>query len=221
AAAEMALVDARWPRDASALEELGVAVGSSGSDLQAADIGRALGRDAAREPVTNTASFAERILRGLNPLWLLVSLPNMTSAHVAIQLQARGPNTTVMSDWAAGLQAVGEAADWIRAGEAEAVLAGGADSALHPFAFAAYEQAGFLGRREDGDRFVPGEGAAMFLLEERNAAMARGATLRGELRAYATRPGCPGSLQALDRTIADAIAAAGWSGDSVSRRSVA
>ncbi len=95
----------------------------------------------------------------------------MTSAHVAIQVQARGPNSTIMSDWAAGQQAVGEAAEWIRAGETDAVLAGGADSAIQPFAYAAYEQMGLFAEH-DGPRFVPGEGAAIMLLEEREAALA-------------------------------------------------
>lgn len=220
AAAGMALADAGWPRESCAFEDLGIAIGSSGSDLQAADIGRALARDPGGEPGTDIACFADRVLRGLNPLWLLVSLPNMTSAHVAIQLQARGPNTTIMSDWAAGHQAIGEAAGWIEAGEADAVLAGGADSALHPFAFAAYEQAGFLRADQHARRFVPGEGAALFLLEERDAAIARGAPIRGELRAYASRAGCPDSFHGLARTLNDAMAAAGWTADLVARCAV-
>src|SRR5262249_51326109 len=107
AAAGMALDRARWPRDDASCERLGVAIGSSGSDLQARDIGRALAHDRDGESARDIGVFADRILGGLNPLWLLVSLPNMTSAHVAIQLQARGPNTTIMSDCAAGHQAIG------------------------------------------------------------------------------------------------------------------
>jgi 3-oxoacyl-[acyl-carrier-protein] synthase II len=126
AAARMALVDARWDVDDDMRQEsLAVVIGSSGSDLQARDLAHALGDDPSGETANDVPVFADRILNRLNPLWLLVSLPNMTSAHVAIQVQARGPNSTIMSDWTAGLQAIGEAVEWISAGEADAVLAGG------------------------------------------------------------------------------------------------
>ena len=206
AAAEMALDHARWPRDEHRLDALGVVIGSSGSDLQVPDIGRALAGDEDARSATDIAYFAERMLSGLNPLWLLVSLPNMTSAHVAIQLQARGPNSTIMSDWVAGHQAIGEAAEWIRSGEADAVLAGGADSAIQPLAYAACQQAGFFEADQDGDGLVPAEGAALFLLEERDAACARGATILGELHALLDPRGrqrVPRRAGAIDRGCGD------------------
>ena len=162
AAAAMALEQAAWPGDDTLGERLGVLIGVSGSDIQVQDLAGALQSDRAPLPVADIPVFADRILSRLNPLWLLVNLPNMPSAHVAIQLGARGPNSTVMTDWVAGSQAIGEAADWIRAGDADAVLAGGADSALQPFALAAYDQAGLLTARAEGQpQFVPGEGAAV------------------------------------------------------------
>jgi 3-oxoacyl-[acyl-carrier-protein] synthase II len=190
-----------------------VVIGSSGSDLQAPELARALADDREARATADIAFFAERVLTGLNPLWLLVNLPNMPSAHVAIQLGARGPNSTVMTDWVAGSQAIGEAFEWIRAGEADAVLAGGADSAIQPFALWSYEQAGILGRdaRRGGERFVPGEGAAILLLEERDHARRRGAEVRGEMLAYAAASAPLGSADnALGRTIAEAMAEAGW-----------
>ncbi len=213
AAAQAALADAGWPADAAADDRLGVAIGSSGSDLQARDLGRALSHDTVAFDTRDVPAFADRILGGLNPLWLLISLPNMISAHVAIQLVARGPNTTVMSDWVAGSQAIGEATEWIRCGEADAVLAGGADSGVQPFAFTAFQQAGWF---DDGDSdagFVPAEGAAVFLLEERMAALRRGARWHAEITAYATRPPQPGGRleSALAHTLCDAMTAAGWS----------
>ena len=69
-----------------------------------------------RPPRDNPRSALSNVYRTRDDRWLLVSLPNMTSAHVAIQVRARGPNSTIMSDWTAGLQAIGEAAEWIRAG---------------------------------------------------------------------------------------------------------
>ena len=103
AAATMALADAGWPEDDDAeLERLGVVVGSSSSDLRPRELASALQGDAELRSVNDIPFFAERILSGLNPLWLLISLPNMSSAHVAIQLRANGPNSTVMTDWVGG-----------------------------------------------------------------------------------------------------------------------
>lgn len=184
-AAAMALEDAGFP--AGAGDGLGVAVGTSGSDLGAEELSTALAR--AEDPALaarDTAAFGEAALAGLNPLWLLVHLPNMASAHVAIQLEARGPNTTVMTGWAAGLSAIVEGAAWIVEGRAVAVLAGGADSAVHPFAFAAFEQEGLL---SGPSPLVPAEGAAVVLLEEWEAALARGARILGEVGAHALSAG--------------------------------
>ena len=194
-AAAMALEDAGLspaPRDG-----LGVAIGTSGSDLGAAELAAALARAGdPEETARDSAAFGEAALSGLNPLWLLVHLPNMASAHVAIQLEARGPNTTVMTGHAAGLGAIATAAEWISEGKADAVLAGGADAGVHVFSFAALEQAGLL---DAPSPFVPGEGAAVFLLEEAEAARARGARLLGEIGASALATG----------PTLDAVAAAG------------
>jgi 3-oxoacyl-[acyl-carrier-protein] synthase II len=210
AAAAMALAQAGWPGDDTWGDRLGVLIGVSGSDLQVQDLAGALRSDGAPVAVADIPVFADRILSRLNPLWLLVNLPNMPSAHVAIQFGARGPNSTVMTDWVAGSQAIGEAADWIRAGDAEAVLAGGADSSMQPFALAAYHQAGLLtSLGGEQPSFVPGEGAAVLLLEERSHALDRGATVLGEVAGYASASSPAGS-DALARTMRSALREAGW-----------
>ena len=183
AAASMALADAGGTIDP---ERLGVVVGSSGSDLQAEDLARATA-DPGHRAAEDIPFFAQRVLAGLNPLWLLVNLPNMASAHVAIQLDARGPNSTVMTDWIAGAQAIGEGAGWIRSGEADAVLAGGADAGVLPFVLASYEDADFF--RPDAavpEPFAVSEGAAVLLLEARDHAVRRGARIHGEIAGYAS-----------------------------------
>jgi 3-oxoacyl-[acyl-carrier-protein] synthase II len=186
AAAAMALQDAAWPFD-EPRDRLGVVIGSSGSDLQARELARALETDAKLRSIEDIPFFADRILSGLNPLWLLVNLPNMPSSHVGIQLGARGPNNTIMTDWVAGSQAIGEAADWIRDGDADAVLAGGADTALQPFAYASYEQTAILTDLRHGrPGFIPAEGAAVLLLEDYEHAQQRGARIRAELVAVST-----------------------------------
>ncbi len=223
AAATMALQDACWPRDSSSLTELGVVVGTSGCDPQAAELARAVGRDPERRTLTDMPFFAERILTNLNPLWLLIGLPNMTSSHVAIQLQAQGPNSSITNDWVAGLQAIGEGSDWIRHGEATAVLAGGADSAIFPHAYASYSQGGLLDapsglRRSRG--FIPGEGAAVVLLEERDHALRRHAPIHGEVCGYGAASSAPGvcdtsTVAGLDVTLEAALREAGWAASSV------
>ncbi len=212
AAASIALAQGAWPDDDAMAEHLGVIIGVSGSDLQVEDVARALRSDGAPTPVSDIPVFAEQILARLNPLWLLVNLPNMPSAHVAIQLGARGPNSTVMTDWVAGSQAIGEAADWIRHGEADAALAGGSDSLMQPFALAAYHQAGLMATAPDGEQtFAPSEGAAVLLLEERAHAIARGATVLGEITGYASASAAIDTHpSALVRTMASALHESGW-----------
>jgi 3-oxoacyl-[acyl-carrier-protein] synthase II len=192
-AAAMALAYAGFP--AGPCDGLGVAIGTSGSDLGAEELSAALSRaDDPHRAAHDAAAFGEAALAGLNPLWLLLHLPNMASAHVSIQLEARGPNTTVMTGWAAGLSAIIEGAAWIAEGSAVAVLAGGAESPVHPFAFAAFEQAGLFSGISSGSSslpapLVPAEGSAVVLLEEREAALARGARILGEIGGHALAAG--------------------------------
>ena len=215
AAASMALADGRWPEIDGGSDDLGVMIGSCGSDLQIADLARAIGPDPDHRAVDDIPYFAERILGGLHPLWLLVNLPNMISAHVAIQLSARGPNNTVMSDWIAGTQSIGEAYAAIQRGDADAMLAGGSDSGRYPFAIGNYEQAGLFEPTGGDAAFLPGEGAAVLLLEERESAVRRGAPLHAEIRGYATgsAPDDPSHPEqnAMTDTLRTALGEAGWS----------
>lgn len=190
-----------------ALEGAGVLLGTASSDLLAADLARALAPDPGRRSATDVPFFAGRVLDGLNPLWLLQVLPNLASAHVAIQLGARGPNSTAMTDAAAGLQAIGEAASWIAGGECDAAVAGGADTAMHPVAWAGYEQAGLFEPDASGRRFAPGEGSAALVLEARERALARGARPKGELLGFgAVGPAGGETAAALGRAVGEALA---------------
>jgi 3-oxoacyl-[acyl-carrier-protein] synthase II len=179
AAAGMALAAAQL--DPVLLEHAGIVIGTSGSDVQAESCGVAVGAPGEGD-ATDTNYFGARVLRRLNPLWLLVNLANMASGHISIQFEARGPNSTISTDWIAGLQAIGEAFRWIAASEADAVIAGGADCGVLPFAYACLEDAGFF----SGSSFVPAEGAALYVLEELEHARARNAVILGEVCGYAT-----------------------------------
>ena len=205
AAAAMALADGGWPEGAG--DSLGVALGISSFDLHADKIAAALWPDEAGRAAADIPFMADRVLSGLTPLWLLTMLPNMTSAHVAIQFGATGPNTTVMSDAAAGLQAIGEAAAWVRAGECAAVLAGGTDSMLTPTFFAAREQHGAFGTTPP----PASEAAAVLLVEDAAQAAARAAVALAAIAGYGSATGAC----AESRAIGAALAESGWTPDAV------
>ena len=211
AAASMALSDAGLQPGRFDAARAGVIIGTSGSDLQVEDLGKALGGSDCED----IAAFGQRILSGLNPLWLLVNLPNMVSAHVSIQFDLQGPNSTVMTDWIAGVQAIGEAASWIEQGEADVVVCGGADCGVLPFVFADYEGGPPFSQSEDG--VVAGDGAALFVLEEREHALARDARIYGEVAACAVAaPPSADGENSLALAMEQALDRAAWSAEDVS-----
>jgi 3-oxoacyl-[acyl-carrier-protein] synthase II len=149
----------------------------------------------------------------LFPLWLLKYLPNMIAAHVSMIHNAQGPNSTITTACAAGTQAVGEGFRLIQRGDADIVLAGGADSRTDPLLLLAYTALGALSRADrppaevsrpfDGQRdgFVLGEGAGVLVLEELERATRRGAVI------YAEVLGLGSSFDAYSVTRPDPLAA--------------
>ena len=132
----------------------------------------------------------------LFPLWLLKHLPNMLSSHLAILHHAEGPSNTITTACSAGTQAIGEAFRLIARGDADLMLAGGADSRLEPLMLVAYSILGALSRSQrpeqevsrpfdrERDGFVLGEGASVVLLEEYHQARQRGAKIYAEIIGY-------------------------------------
>jgi act minimal PKS ketosynthase (KS/KS alpha) len=135
----------------------------------------------------------------LSPHMFDYLVPSAMPAEVAWIVGAEGPVTIVSNGCTSGIDAVGQAADLIRDGTADVMLAGGADAPITPIVVACFdaikattpsndtpEQAS---RPFDGTRngFVLAEGAAMFVLEERAAALRRGAHVYAEIAGYATR----------------------------------
>ena len=121
-----------------------------------------------------------------------------TSGHVAAEYDLQGPNYTCQTACAASGQAVGEALELIRRGEAEAVLTGGSHSMIHPFGVTGFNLLTTLSMRNDEptkasrpfdlnrDGFVLGEGAGMVMLEELQHARKRKARIYAELIGYGT-----------------------------------
>ncbi len=121
-----------------------------------------------------------------------------TSGHVAEEFDLRGPNYTCQTACAASGQALGEAVELIRRGDAEAMVTGGSHSMIHPFGVTGFNLLTTLSMRNDAptkasrpfdlnrDGFVLGEGAGMVVLEELEHAKRRGATIYAELVGYGT-----------------------------------
>jgi 3-oxoacyl-[acyl-carrier-protein] synthase II len=132
----------------------------------------------------------------VNPLTGAMMLPDMCAGQIAILLGARGPNFCVASACATGGTAIGEAAEVIRRGDADVMVAGSSEAGITPFGVAAFHRTGALSARNDDpkhasrpfdklrDGFVFGEGAASLILEDLDHALARGARPLAELVGY-------------------------------------
>ncbi len=130
------------------------------------------------------------------PMFIPNVLVDAASGQLAITLGFRGPNYAPVSACATGSTAVGEAAEVIRRGDADAVLAGGSEACMHPLILAGFcAMRGLASEEEDPPRasrpfdatragFVMGEGACVLVLEELEAARARGATIYAEVLGY-------------------------------------
>ena len=132
----------------------------------------------------------------VSPFFIPSVLVDSASGQIAISLGLRGPNYAPVSACATGSHAVGEGAETIRRGAADVVLAGGTESCIHPLILAGFcamrglvaeeEDPALASRPFDATRagFVMGEGACVLVLEEREAAVARGATIYAEVLGY-------------------------------------
>src|ERR671910_965678 len=132
----------------------------------------------------------------VSPFFIPSVLVDSASGQIAISLGLRGPNYAPVSACATGSHAVGEGAEIIRRGDADAVLAGGTESCIHPLILAGFcAMRGLVAEDEDPTKasrpfdatragFVMSEGACILVLEELEAAQARGATIYAEVLGY-------------------------------------
>jgi 3-oxoacyl-[acyl-carrier-protein] synthase II len=132
----------------------------------------------------------------ISPYFIPSVLVDSASGQIAISLGLRGPNYAPVSACATGSHAVGEAAEIIKRGAAEVVLAGGTESCMHPLILAGFcAMRGLVAEEEDPTRasrpfdatragFVMGEGACILLLEDLERAQERGARVYAEVLGY-------------------------------------
>jgi 3-oxoacyl-[acyl-carrier-protein] synthase II len=172
------------------------------------------------------ARFIKSGLEILHPAVELEQEPNMPAAHLASLFNAQGPNVNCLTACAASSQAVGEAVEIIRRGEADLMLSGGTHTMIHPFgvtgfnlltALSTYDGPPHKSSRpfdRNRDGFVLGEGAGMVVLEELEHAKARGAKIYGEISGYGstadafritdTHPEGRGAISCIRMALADA-----------------
>ncbi len=134
--------------------------------------------------------------RRISPFLVPMMLPDAAGAQVAIAFGMRGPNLGLISACATGSNAIGEAAETIRHGGADVMVAGGAEAAILAVPMAGFNSMGALSTRNDApecasrpfdkhrDGFVAGEGGAVVVLEAEDHAQARGASIYGEVLGY-------------------------------------
>ena len=212
ATARLALVDAALDPARENGDRVGVTMGS------------ALGGIAHAE--SQAARYHAGGLRAVDANLALTVFGGAVSCNIAIAFGCRGPNSTNAMSCASGTVAVGEAFRAIRSGEADVMLAGGAEAPLSPLCFGAFALIRAMSTRNDDpasasrpfdagrDGFVMGEGAAVLVLEERARAVARGAPVYAEVLGYgrtndahhmtAPKPGGREAARAMALALADA-----------------
>ncbi len=175
---------------------------------------------------TQAHVLAERGPDRVSPFCVPMMIPNMATGLTAIALGAKGPSSAVATACAAGSNAIGDAYRLIQMGLADAMICGGAESAITPLGVAGFASAKALSFRNDDpatasrpfdaerNGFVIGEGAGVIVLESLEHARARGAEILAEVVGYAMTcdahhitspsPGGTGGAEAMRLALADA-----------------
>ncbi|MDX1964756.1 MAG: beta-ketoacyl-ACP synthase II [Pirellulales bacterium] len=178
-------------------ERFGVYLGS-GEGQQDFQLFTKMMADALVGEKLDLVKFSQAGLATLHPLAELEQEPNMPAGHLASLFNAQGPNSNCLTACAASSQAVGEAVEMIRRGDADVMISGGTHSMIHPFGVTGFNLLTTLSQRNDEpekasrpfdrdrDGFVLGEGAAMVILEEYEHARRRGANIYAEVVGYGT-----------------------------------
>ena len=184
AAADQAVRDAGWmPEDEESLERTGVMIGSGIGGLQSIE--------------QTTLIIRDKGPRRVSPFFIPGALINLISGQVGIRFGFKGPNHAVVTACSTGAHAIGDAARLIMFGDADVMVAGGAEAAICEIGIAGFNACKALSTKRsddpksasrpydaDRDGFVMGEGAGVVILEEYEHAKARGARIYAEVLGY-------------------------------------
>ena len=182
AASQQAVDDAKLEIPSGGSDRMGVLIGSGIGGLQSIE--------------KNNVALERRGPGRISPFFVPQMVTNMASGVVSMRFGARGPNSCVVTACASGAHSIGDAARLIQRGDAEVMLAGGAEAAIERIGLSGFAAMRALSTRNDEptrasrpfdkgrDGFVIGEGAGMLVLESLEHALARGAPIQAELLGY-------------------------------------
>ena len=140
--------------------------------------------------------YLERGFRKITPFYIPMLIINEVAGNISIRFGAKGPNISVVTACATGTHSIGDAFKWIQRGDAEAMIAGGAESCICVTGVAGFNAMKALSTRNDEpqrasrpfdaerDGFIMGEGAGIVILEEMESALKRGARIYAEVIGY-------------------------------------
>lgn len=181
-----------------AVRDAGLATNDALSEEQAERIGVMVGSGIGGLPlIENThTDYVARGPRRITPFFVPASIINMVSGHVSIHFGFQGPNLAIVTACTTGLHCIGQAGRMIEYGDADVMIAGGAESTVSPLGVGGFAAARALSTRNDDpatasrpwdrdrDGFVLGEGAGVVVLESYEHAQARGAKIYAELAGF-------------------------------------
>ncbi len=183
---------------AEAVADAGLPTGEALSEEQAERIGCVIGSGIGGLPMIEEshADYAQRGPRRISPFFVPSSIINMVAGHVSMRFGFTGPNLAIATACTTGLHCIGEAGRLIAHGDADVMIAGGAESTVSPLGVGGFAAMRALSTRNDDpatasrpwdrdrDGFVLGEGAGILVLEEYERAKARGAKIYAELAGF-------------------------------------
>lgn len=181
-----------------AVQDAGLPTGDALTEEQAERIGCIVGSGIGGLPMIEEthAELAARGPRRVSPFFVPASIINMISGHVSIKFGFQGPNLAIVTACTTGLHCIGEAGRLIEYGDADVMIAGGAESTVSPLGIGGFAAARALSTRNDDpatasrpwdkdrDGFVLGEGGGVLVLEAYEHAKRRGAKIYAELSGF-------------------------------------
>ena len=181
-----------------AVADAGLKTGEALGEDEAARIGCVIGSGIGGLPMIEAthAEYASRGARRISPFFVPASIINMIAGHVSIRYGFKGPNIAIVTACTTGLHCIGEAGRMIEYGDADVIVAGGAEATVSPLGVGGFAAMRALSTRNDDpatasrpwdkdrDGFVLGEGAGVMVLEEYEHAKARGAKIYAELAGF-------------------------------------
>jgi 3-oxoacyl-[acyl-carrier-protein] synthase II len=181
-----------------AIRDAGLPHGEALSEAEAERIGVIVGSGIGGLPMIEAThgEWRERGARRISPFFVPASIINMISGHVSIRHGYTGPNLAIVTACTTGLHCIGEAGRLIEYGDADVMIAGGAESTVSPLGIGGFAAARALSTRNDSpatasrpwdrgrDGFVLGEGAGVLVLEAEEHAKARGARIYARLAGF-------------------------------------